>query len=86
MLGTSPHAFKVNLCKYTNETRCSIEDATLNPIKLGLRLSMVLLLVEVMNSAGMRKIYLIDDGFAAVSLQKFRCSVFYQDWWIDTSY
>ena len=30
MLGTSPHAFKVNFCKYTNETRCSIEDATLN--------------------------------------------------------
>ena len=28
MLGTSSHAFKVNFCKFTNETRCSIEDAT----------------------------------------------------------
>src|SRR5215210_3466790 len=28
MLGTSAHGFKVNFCKYTNETRCSIEDAS----------------------------------------------------------
>jgi benzoyl-CoA-dihydrodiol lyase len=28
MLGSSTHAFKVNFCKYTNETRLSIEDAT----------------------------------------------------------
>ena len=28
MLGTSSHPFKVNFCKYTNETRCSIEDAS----------------------------------------------------------
>src|SRR5262249_32694971 len=28
MLGTSTHAFKVNFCKYTNETRLSIGDAT----------------------------------------------------------
>lgn len=28
MLGTSTHAFKVNFCKYTNETRLSIEDAS----------------------------------------------------------
>src|SRR5947207_10242491 len=27
MLGTSAHAFKVNFCKFTNETRCAIEDA-----------------------------------------------------------
>ncbi|MEC9464652.1 MAG: 2,3-epoxybenzoyl-CoA dihydrolase [Myxococcota bacterium] len=30
MLGASTHAFKVNFCKYTNETRLSIEDATAN--------------------------------------------------------
>jgi benzoyl-CoA-dihydrodiol lyase len=29
MLGASTHAFKVNFCKFTNETRLSIEDATL---------------------------------------------------------
>src|SRR5258708_33233987 len=28
MLGTSAHAFKVNFCKFTNETRCAIEDAS----------------------------------------------------------
>lgn len=28
MLGKSPHALKVNFCKFTNETRNSIEDAT----------------------------------------------------------
>ncbi len=28
MLGSSTHAFKVNFCKYTNETRLYIEDAT----------------------------------------------------------
>ena len=30
MLGTSSHAFKVNFCKYTNETRLAIEDASQN--------------------------------------------------------
>ncbi len=30
MLSTSPHGFKVNFCKYTNETRCGIEDASEN--------------------------------------------------------
>ncbi|MCA9672289.1 MAG: benzoyl-CoA-dihydrodiol lyase [Myxococcales bacterium] len=28
MLGSSTHAFKVNFCKYTNETRLAIEDAS----------------------------------------------------------
>src|SRR5215510_754334 len=28
MLGTSSHAAKVNFCKFTNETRCGIEDAS----------------------------------------------------------
>ena len=30
MLGASPHAFKVNFCKFTNETRIGIEDASEN--------------------------------------------------------
>jgi benzoyl-CoA-dihydrodiol lyase len=30
MLGLSSHPFKVNFCKFTNETRLAIEDATLN--------------------------------------------------------
>ena len=28
MLGLSSHAFKVNFCKFTNETRLAIEDAS----------------------------------------------------------
>ena len=28
MLGSSEHGFKVNFCKYTNETRLGIEDAS----------------------------------------------------------
>src|SRR3989441_8417418 len=28
MLGQSSHAAKVNFCKFTNETRCAIEDAS----------------------------------------------------------
>jgi benzoyl-CoA-dihydrodiol lyase len=28
MLGTSTHSFKVNFCKFTNETRLSLEDAS----------------------------------------------------------
>src|SRR5256714_6066961 len=30
MLAASPHAWKVNFCKFTNETRNGIEDATAN--------------------------------------------------------
>jgi benzoyl-CoA-dihydrodiol lyase len=30
MLGTSGHGFKVNFCKYTNETRLAMEDASAN--------------------------------------------------------
>src|SRR3954466_14784591 len=30
MLAASDHSWKVNFCKFTNETRCGIEDATEN--------------------------------------------------------
>jgi benzoyl-CoA-dihydrodiol lyase len=30
MLGSSTHGFKVNFCKYTNETRLSLEDASVH--------------------------------------------------------
>ena len=69
MLGSSSHAWKVNFCKFTNETRCEIEDATDNSGQI---------YVAACNgtTAGggyelalaCKEIYLQDDGNSAVSL------------------
>lgn len=69
MLGTSTHNFKVNFCKYTNETRLAIEDATehsgqtyiaaLNGISSGGGYELPL---------ACKEIYLVDDRRSAVSL------------------
>ncbi len=69
MLAQSAHGFKVNFCKFTNETRCEIEEATelsqqrwvaaLNGTAAGGG-------YELAESCA--EIYLIDDGFSAVSL------------------
>src|SRR5829696_2093398 len=69
MLGSSSHAFKVNFCKFTNETRCALEDdsnhsgrryiAALNGTASGGGYELAIACNEI---------YLVDDGNSAVSL------------------
>src|SRR6266540_6453451 len=69
MLAQSPHAWKVNFCKFTNETRAAIEDASacsgqtwiaaLNGASAGGGYELALACDEIV---------LVDDGSSAVSL------------------
>ena len=69
MLGSSTHGFKVNFCKFTNETRLYIEDATENAGQ-----TYVAALNGIASGGGYelplacKEIYLVDDRRSAVAL------------------
>jgi benzoyl-CoA-dihydrodiol lyase len=69
MLGSSSHAFKVNFCKFTNETRLGLEDSTENSGQ-----TYVAALNGVASGGGYElplaceEIYLVDDRKSAVAL------------------
>jgi len=69
MLGLSPHGFKVNFCKFTNETRLGIEDASRNSgIKFLAALNGITAGGGYELALACDEIVLVDDGSSAVSL------------------
>jgi len=66
MLGASSHPFKVNFCKFTNETRCALEEPEMPTFVAALNGACAGGGYEL--AMACEHIWLIDDGSSAVSL------------------
>ena len=69
MLGSSSHGFKVNFCKFTNETRLGMEDMSANSgVKFLAAITGICAGGGYELALACDEIYLVDDGNASVAL------------------